>query len=81
MKRVKLLGRHRRGCFALGAAQRGRWRHPWASFLARTEVHYHRTFLVFVCNDGECRAELRVEADLVCEAFDPTLNPDAEAAA
>lgn len=73
--RTKILGKHRKDCYALASVKSGDWDTPWA-FLETTEYRDRagrRQSKRFVgnrwwrvrCNDPDCSAEIAVEEDSI----------------
>lgn len=66
----------------MASVKRGDWRYPWGPIAygehgeptVKTWRHYGkkgrtlRTWVRFVCNDHDCKAELHVEADFILAA-------------
>jgi len=73
------IGKHRPGCRALLSHQRGEWFTPWACLvngaplvfgttkgnIDRKVTRRNHMYLLFCCNDIECRAQLIVSNDAV----------------
>ncbi len=78
-KTVKVLGRHRKGCRAVLNEKNGTWDTCWGPLafgawgkpVVKTERRYgkkgraFKTWLRFICNDPQCKAELHVDASFV----------------
>lgn len=81
-KLVKVVGKHRKDCFAVKAVREGRWYTPWGPIaygehgapVVKTWRKYGKngrkllTWVRFVCNHGGCKAELHVESEFILTA-------------
>lgn len=81
-KQVKVVGKHVNGCAAVRLAKSGEWSTPWGPIAygergnatVNTWRHYGKngrkllTWVRFVCNDTDCKAELHVESALILKA-------------
>lgn len=88
-KQVKVVGKHNKECYGVKATREGRWRNPWGPIAwgdhgqptIKTWRKYGkngralRTWVVFVCNDGGCKAQLHVEADFILAATENRKKP------
>lgn len=76
----RVVGKHRKGCYALAAFRRGAWSTPWALIdreqpavyatkRGNTKVETQRRnnyrYLQFICNDTHCTAKVLVSEDAV----------------
>ena len=81
-RKVKLVGKHRKGCRALyfqrtgdrptcwGPVAFGDYGHPIVTTARRYGKHGRafKHWLRFVCNDTECRAELHILTDAILDS-------------
>lgn len=81
-RQVKVVGKHVKGCAGERLTKTGDWPWPWGPIawgehgapVMKTWRRYGmngrslRTWVVFVCNDTACKAQLHVEQDFILKA-------------
>jgi hypothetical protein len=87
---VKVVGKHIKGCAAVREEKAGRWSTCWGPVawgeygqpIVRTMRRYGKTgramktWLRYVCNDPDCKAELHVDTDYIVEGVAKMQGPN-----
>jgi len=85
-RKVKIVGKHREGCYAVAAEREGRWHTCWGCAVWRDDPFVatsrrcgktgtiHKRWLRIVCNDPECPAKLHIEESFILDAALLELN-------
>jgi hypothetical protein len=81
-RKVKVVGKHVRGCFTMRGRRAGEWPSHWGPLaygehgdpVVKTERRYGKNgrkfihWVRFICNDTSCMAELHVASDFILSA-------------
>ena len=80
MRKVKVVGKHDKKCYAVKNQLKGTWSTPWGPIKGLVDTWHNfgkgrtlKTWLVFVCNCTFCKAELHVDKDFIEQKADNEL--------
>jgi hypothetical protein len=73
--KVKIIGKHRKGCFAVGRVTKGVWDSPWSGLVIQYwgnfagnpngKHHRHHLWASISCKDPECSAKKIIHSEVL----------------